>query len=116
MLADDVRALIVDHVPTPSARRPTIATPSRKPSNDVLARGNARSAMLPKVRFSSPLMIRAAAAPNSLALYTRACYNGNEVGHLFAQCPHPILVAVGDKGDKELLSTARRCAATMQHA
>jgi hypothetical protein len=29
------------------------------------------------------------------------CYNCNEVGHLFAQCPYPVLVAVGHEDDKE---------------
>jgi hypothetical protein len=101
MLADDVRALIIDPVPTPSARRPTIATPARKLSSGVPTRGSARSAMRSKVRFSSPPMMRAAATRRALALDKRACYNCNEVGHLFAQCPHPVLVAVGDEDDEE---------------
>jgi hypothetical protein len=68
MLADDVRALNVDPVPTPSAIRPTIVTPTRKPSIGAPARGNARSTMRPNVRFSSPPMMRAAAAFRALAL------------------------------------------------
>ena len=46
-------------------------------------------------------MMRAAATPRAPALDKRACYNCNEVGHLFAQCPHPVLVAVGDEDDEE---------------
>jgi len=88
-------------VPTPSARRPTIATPTRKRSSGVPARGNAKSTMRPKTRFSSPPMLRAAAASMALALDKCACCNCNEVGNLFALCSHPILVAVGDDDDEE---------------
>ena len=101
MLAYDDRTLIVDHVPIPSARRPAIAAPTRKPSNGIPARGNARSTMRLRVRFTSPPMMRTAATLRALALDTRACYNCNEVGHLFTQCPHPILSAIGDEDDEE---------------
>ena len=101
MLADDVRAIIVDPVPTPSARKPNFATPTRRPSSVAHAKSIARPTMRPKVRFASPPMARAAAVPRALGLDKRACYNCNEIGHLFAQCPHPILVAVGDEDDDE---------------
>jgi hypothetical protein len=45
--------------------------------------------------------MRADAASRALALDKRACYNCNEVEHLFAKCPHPILVAVGDEDGEE---------------
>lgn len=101
MLADDVRALIVDPAPAPPARKPTIATPTRRPSNAAPARSNLRPTMRPKVRFASPPMARAAAVPRAPALDKRACYNCNEIGHLFAQCPHPVLVTIGDEDDDE---------------
>ncbi len=59
------------------------------------------STMRPKVRFASPPMMRAAAVPRARARDKRACYNCNDLGHLFAQCPHPVLVAVGDEDDDE---------------
>ncbi len=102
MLVDDVRALVVDPLPTPSKRKPTIATHTRRPSNLAPTMSNARSAMRPKVRFGSILVMRAAAVPRVHALDKRVCYNCNDLGHLFAQCPHPVLVAVGDEAGDEL--------------
>ena len=54
--------------------------------------------------------MHAASTSRALALDKLACYNCNVVGHLFAQCPYPILVAVGDEDGEEsaLYDTAMR--------